>query len=78
MKSQNSLEDLRAVLFETIEKVSNGSLDVEKAKTVNELAKTINDQAKIHIHAAEVFRGVDSNGLFNKNSGKAIEQNAQD
>ena len=56
--------NLRDILFQTIHDVRDGKIDVEKAKMVNELGKTINDQAHLHIKAAETFRGVSSDGLF--------------
>jgi hypothetical protein len=61
---QNTLEDLRNILFETIENVKTGKVDVEKARMINDLAKTINDQAGLTIKAAETFGSVSGGDLF--------------
>lgn len=61
-----NLEDLREILFDTIEGVKNGTLDIDKAKTINDLAKSINDQANTVIRAADTFRSVEGGQLFGK------------
>ena len=44
-----SIEDLREALFATLQGVKDGSIDVEKARAVNELGKTICDTAKVEV-----------------------------
>ncbi len=52
-----SIADLRAVLFETLEGVKNGSLDIDKARSINEVAKTIVDSAKVEVAFLTVAGG---------------------
>lgn len=49
-----SITDLRDTLFATLEGVKNGTLDIDKARAVNEVAKTIVDTAKVEIDYARV------------------------
>lgn len=44
-----TIEDLRETLFSTLEAVKAGTLDVEKAKVINEVSKTIVDTAKVEV-----------------------------
>ena len=43
--SQN-ITDLRAILFDAINGVKNGEIDLDKAKTINELSRTLVDTAR--------------------------------
>jgi hypothetical protein len=42
-----NISDLREQLFATLEAVKSGTLDLDKARAVNEIAKTIVDTAKV-------------------------------
>lgn len=42
-----TINNLREKLFETMEKLESGQIDVAKAKTINEVAQTIINTAKI-------------------------------
>lgn len=55
-----NITDLRETLFETLEAVKNGSMDVEKAKQINEVAKTIVDTAKVEVDFLRVAGGGES------------------
>lgn len=44
-----SIEDLREALFSTLQGVKDGSIDVDKARAINELGKTICDTAKVEV-----------------------------
>ena len=55
-----SITDLRAVLFETLEGVKNGTLDLDKARSINEVAKTIVDTAKVEVEFLRVAGGEES------------------
>lgn len=44
-----SLNDLRAALFETLEGVKAGTIDLDKARAINELGKTLVDTAKVEV-----------------------------
>jgi hypothetical protein len=52
------IEDLRATLFDAIEQVKAGTLDLDKARTINEIGKTIVDTAKVEVdHLRVVGKG---------------------
>lgn len=57
----NTISDLRKHLFDAIAGVRDGSLDVEKAKTVGELAKVVVESAKVEVDFMKV-RGTDAAG----------------
>lgn len=46
---KNKIEDLRNHLFEAIEMVKSGDLDVARAKTINEIGQTLINSAKVEI-----------------------------
>lgn len=52
-----SITDLRETLFATLEGVKNGSIDLDKARSVNEIAKTIVDTAKVEVDYLRVAGG---------------------
>lgn len=49
----DNLQALRAELFETLRAVRAGTLKVEQARAVNELAKTLVDTAKVEVSYME-------------------------
>lgn len=42
-----TIEDLRAALFETLQAVKGGQLEIDRAKAVGDLAQTIINTAKV-------------------------------
>jgi hypothetical protein len=52
-----SLSDLRAALFETLESVKNGSMELDKARAINEIGKTLIDSAKVEVQYLEAIGG---------------------
>lgn len=52
-----SLTDLREALFATLDGVRNGTLDLDKARTINELGKTLIDSAKVEVDYLRVTNG---------------------
>ncbi len=44
-----TIDDLREALFETMEAVKNGSMEIDRAKTVAELGQTIINTAKVEV-----------------------------
>lgn len=58
-----SIEDLREALFATLQGVKDGSIDVEKARAVNELGKTICDTAKVEVDYIKASGGGESTFL---------------
>jgi hypothetical protein len=58
-----SIEDLREALFATLQGVKDGTIDVEKARAVNELGKTICDTAKVEVDYIKASGGGESTFL---------------
>lgn len=55
-----SIGDLRETLFATLEAVKNGSMDLDKARQINEVAKTIVDTAKVEVEYLRATGGGES------------------
>jgi hypothetical protein len=58
--SDKGISDLRAALFDTLQAVRSGDLDIEKAKAVNELAKTLVDTARVEVEYIKQAGGGES------------------
>jgi hypothetical protein len=54
----DNLTTLRALLFETLRSVKDGSMDIDRARGVNEIAKTLVDTAKVEV---DYVRATDGN-----------------
>lgn len=57
MTQGKTIQDLREVLFQTIEGVRNNSVELDKARTINELGKTLIDSAKVEVDFLRVTNG---------------------
>lgn len=55
-----NISTLRAALFATLQGVKDGSLDLDKARAVNEVAKTIVETAKVEVDYLRVTGGGES------------------
>lgn len=55
-----TLDDLREALFQTLDGVRAGTLDIERAKAVNELGKTLIESAKTEVDYLRVTGGGES------------------
>lgn len=44
-----TIDDLRTALFDTLEQVKAGTMDLDKARAVNELGKTLIDSARVEV-----------------------------
>ena len=49
-----TVDDLREHLFATIEGLRDGSVDVERARTISDVAQTIINSAKVEVEAAKL------------------------
>lgn len=58
-----SIEDLREALFATLQGVKDGSIDIDKARTVNELGKTLCDTARVEVEYIKAAGGGESSFL---------------
>lgn len=58
-----TVEDLRAALFETLDAVKAGTMDVDRARAVSEVAGQIIQTAKVEIEHLKVIGGEGSTFL---------------
>jgi hypothetical protein len=55
--ARNKIEDLRDHLFETIEMIKEGDMELDKAKAIAELAQVIVNSAKIEVDFMKIVHG---------------------
>jgi hypothetical protein len=55
--ARNKIEDLRNHLFEVIEMLKDGDIDMDKAKTIAEVAQVIVNSAKVEVNFIKVVNG---------------------
>ena len=60
---RQDINALRAHLFSALQGVKNGTLDLDKARAVNELGKTIVDTAKVEVEYLRATGGGESKFL---------------
>lgn len=64
MKKTNDVNSLRAALFETLEAVRNGNIDLERAKAINETAQSIINTAKVEVEYAKATGNAMASGFL--------------
>jgi hypothetical protein len=73
--ARNKIEDLRNHLFETIEMVKEGDMELEKAKVIADLAQVLVNSAKIEVDYIKAVDGMKGTGFIQLDNGiKQIEQ----
>lgn len=60
MNEQKTISDLRAVLFDTIAGVRDGSIDLEKAKVISGLSQVMVNSAKTEVDYVKATNGIGS------------------
>lgn len=60
MSQNNDISALRAKLFETLDAVRAGTIDLDKARTINEIGKTLVDSAKVEVDYLRATGGGES------------------
>jgi hypothetical protein len=65
MSQQKTIEDLRAVLFETIAAVRDGSMSLDKAKTISDLSQVMVNSAKVEVEFVKATSN-DGSGFMEK------------
>lgn len=55
-----TIEDLRETLFSTLQAVKDGTLDLDKARAVNEIGKTLIDSARVEVDYLRTAGGGES------------------
>lgn len=58
--STDNLDTLRTILFETIRGVKDGTIDLDRARGVNEIAKTLVDTARVEVDFVRATDGDNS------------------
>ena len=72
---KNKIEDLRNHLFETIEMIKSGDLDLDKAKAITETAQVIINSAKVEVDFLNAVGGLgNGSGFIPVESNRAIEK----
>jgi len=63
---KNKIEDLRNHLFATIEALidDENPMDIERARTISDVAKTIVDSAKVEVGFLKVTGGIEGSGFI--------------
>lgn len=54
-----TLTDLRRNLFETLQGIKDGTIELDKARAINEVSKTIIDTAKVEV---DYIKAIDGDG----------------
>ncbi|BES72192.1 hypothetical protein RE428_32100 [Marinobacter nanhaiticus D15-8W] len=67
---KNKIEDLRDHLFETLEKLKDGDIDIERAKAVSGVAQTIINSAKVEIDYLRVTEQRSGTGFIPDEGGR--------
>jgi len=63
--SNKNIADLRELLFQTIEGVKSGNLDIEKAKVIGDLSQVMVNTAKVEVEYAKAT-GQKGSGFLEK------------
>lgn len=52
-----TVDDLREHLFATLQGLKDGSIDIDRAKAISDVAQTIINSAKVEVEAARLVEG---------------------
>lgn len=52
--SKKTIDDLRTVLFETIDALKSGTMEIEKAKVISDLSQVMVNTAKVEIEFVKI------------------------
>ena len=74
--SQN-INDLRATLFETLQAVKAGSIDLDRAKAISELSQNIINTAKVEIDYLKAGGNITSEFIEIKQSAPVLTSGPQ-
>jgi hypothetical protein len=61
---KNKLSDLRNHLFESIEMLKNGEMEIDKAQAINGLAQTLVASAKVEVDYIRQVGGMNDRSTF--------------
>lgn len=57
-KQPSEIQDLRKILFESMDKLNNGEMDIEKAKAMTGLAQAVIGTAKVEVEFIKAVGGI--------------------
>ena len=63
MSEKKTIEDLRAILFSTIEGVKSGEMPLDKAKMISDLSQVMVNSAKVEVDFIKASNGTGSGFL---------------
>lgn len=63
MARNRTIQDLRELLFDTIQGVKNGTVDTDKAKVIGDLSQVMVNTAKVEVDFIKATDGADSGFL---------------
>lgn len=63
-----NIQDLRALLFDTIEGIQKGTIDVEKARAITEISQVIVNTAKTEVDFLKNVNGQGNTGFIGSNA----------
>lgn len=66
-----TIEDLRATLFATLAGVKDGTVNLDKARSINEISKTIIDTAKVEVDYIRALEGEGRSAFIQPDKGGA-------
>ncbi|MGV8869257.1 MAG: hypothetical protein ACOH2S_20240 [Janthinobacterium svalbardensis] len=66
MSDQKTIEDMRAILFSTIDGVKSGALPLDKAKVISDLCQVMVNSAKVEVDFIKASNSVGSGFLEEK------------
>lgn len=61
---KESMNDLRGHLFQTIEDLKNGKIDIEKSKAIADLGQVIVNSARLEVDAMKIISNADNTQLM--------------
>lgn len=61
---KNKISDLRNHLFETIEGLKDGTMDLDRARAINDTAQVIINSAKVEVDALKITGGTRGSGFL--------------
>lgn len=68
--ARNKINDLRDHLFETLERLKDGDIDITTAKTMADVAQVIINSAKIEVDFIKATGATEDSGFIKLNSGE--------
>ena len=72
--STKTITDLREALFATLQGVKDGSIDIDRARTINEIGKTLVDSAKVEVDYLRATDGKETGFLSQPAPGVTVHR----